>query len=256
MYVFFGGSALDATPDLILTGDENGAHFGASVAVVLDVNNDGVDDLLVGAPLHDAGGGAGANRGRAYVFFGGSPPDATADVTLSGTVNGGSFGAAVSRAGDANGDGVWDFLVGAPLEDPGARTDAGSAYLFFGGAGVDGIPDLTFTGAEAGAHFGAAVAGPGDINQGGRDLIIGAPLDDADGNATDDALDRGRTFVFFGGSGGDRKLTRRPARLRAATPPSPTASSANVPGSGTALTITSSSTSSVVKFDIPYRLRS
>jgi len=114
-----GGSALDATPDLILTGDENGAHFGASVAVVLDVNNDGVDDLLVGAPLHDAGGGAGANRGRAYVFFGGSPPDATADVTLSGTVNGGSFGAAVSRAGDANGDGVWDFLVGAPLEDPG-----------------------------------------------------------------------------------------------------------------------------------------
>ena len=155
VYVFFGGSALDATPDLILTGDENGAHFGASVAVVLDVNNDGVDDLLVGAPLHDAGGGAGANRGRAYVFFGGSPPDATANVTLSGTVNGGSFGAAVSRAGDANGDGVWDFLVGAPLEDPGARTDAGSAYLFFGGAGVDGIPDLTFTGAEAGAHFGA-----------------------------------------------------------------------------------------------------
>ena len=97
---------------------------------------------------------------------------------------------------------MWDFLVGAPLEHPGGRTDAGSAYLFFGGAGVDGIPDLTFTGAEAGAHFGAAVAGPGDINQGGRDLIIGAPLDDADGNATDDALDRGRTFVFFGGSGG------------------------------------------------------
>ena len=66
----------------------------------------------------------------------------------------------------------------------------------------DGPGRLLYAGAEAGAHFGAAVAGPGDINQGGRDLIIGAPLDDADGNATDDALDRGRTFVFFGGSGG------------------------------------------------------
>ena len=169
--------------------------------MALDVNNDGVDDLVVGAPLHDAGGGAGADRGRAYVYFGGSPPDANADITISGTENGGMLGAAVSRAGDANGDGVADFLVGAPLEDPGGLVDAGRAYLFFGGSAVDGIPDLTLNGTETRGHFGAAVAGPGDINQGGRDLLIGAPLDDADGNATDDGLDRGRVFVFFGGPG-------------------------------------------------------
>jgi hypothetical protein len=201
VYVFYGGSVLDATPDLILTGNEDGAHFGSAVAVALDVNGDGVDDLLVGAPDHNAGGGANADRGQAYVYFGGRPPDAIADVTLSGGTNGGAFGTSVSRAGDVNGDGQWDFLVGAPLEDPGSRSDAGRAYLFFGGPAVDAVADLTFDGAEAGAQFGAAVAGPGDVNGGGRDVLIGAPLDDADGNASNNGLDRGRVFVFFGGSG-------------------------------------------------------
>jgi hypothetical protein len=201
VYVFGGGVALDAVPDLILTGDENGAHFGAAVAPVLDVNGDGIDDLLVGAPEHDAGGGSGADRGRAYVFFGASTPDAVPDVTISGTVNDGALGASVSRAGDANGDGIRDFIVGAPQENPGGLAEAGRAYLFFGGASVDGVADLTLAGAEAGAHFGATVAGPGDVNGGGRDLLVGAPQDDADGNATDDGLDRGSVFVFYGGPG-------------------------------------------------------
>lgn len=201
VYVFYGGGSLDTVPDLILNGDEDDAQFGSAVAPVFDVDDDDVDDLLVGAPLHDAGGGLDADRGEAYVYFGGNPPDAVADIAIGGGTAGGSLGASVSRAGDVDGDGERDFLVGAPLEDPAALLDAGSAYLFLGGAAVDGIPDLHFDGAEAGGHFGATVAGPGDINQGGRDLILGAPLDDADGNASDDALDRGRTFVFFGGSG-------------------------------------------------------
>lgn len=198
VFVFFGGTVLDADPDLTLTGDENDAQFGAAVAVVLDVSNDDVDDLLVGAPLHDAG--AGPNAGEAYVYFGGTTPDATPDITISGGTRNGSFGAAVSRAGDANGDNEWDFIVGAPLEDPAARTDAGRAYLFFGGAAADAIADRIFVGNEVDGEFGATVAGPGDINGGGRDLIIGAPFDDADGNTSDNDLDRGRAFVFFGGS--------------------------------------------------------
>jgi FG-GAP repeat protein len=199
-YVFYGGNILDAVPDLTLTGDENDAQFGAALAVVLDVNNDDVDDLLVGAPLHNAGGGSNADRGRAYVYFGGSTPDATADITISGTTDDGAFGKAVSRAGDVNGDNEWDFIVGAPLEDPAAGDDAGRAYLYFGGAAVDGISDRVFVGNEEGGEFGASVAGPGDINGGGRDLLIGAPFDDADGNASDNHLDRGRAFVFFGGA--------------------------------------------------------
>ncbi len=200
VYVFYGGGSLDAVPDVILTGDEDGAQFGTAVAPVFDVDDDNIDDLLVGAPLHDAGAGLDADRGEAYVYFGGNTPDTIADITISGGTDGGSLGASVSRAGDVDGDNERDFIVGAPLEDPAALVDAGSAYLFLGGAGVDDTPDLFFDGAEAGGNFGATVAGPGDVNQGGRDLIVGAPLDDADGNASDDALDRGRTFVFFGGS--------------------------------------------------------
>ena len=200
VFVFSGGSSLDAVADLTLTGDQDGAHFGAALAPALDVNSDGIDDLLVGAPLHDAGGGNGADRGRAYVFFGASTPDATPDLTISGTVNGGQLGAAVSRTGDVNGDDRHDFIVGAPFEDPNGRADAGSAYLFFGGPAVDNVFDLAFDGAEAGAHFGAAVAGPGDFNGGARDVIIGAPLDDADGNTTNDGQDRGSAFLFSGGS--------------------------------------------------------
>jgi len=161
------------------------------------VNSDGIDDLLVGAPLYDAGG---ADRGRAYVFFGATTPDTTPDVTITGTVNGGQLGAAVSRTGDVNGDDRRDFVVGAPFEDPNSRADAGSAYLYFGGPAVDNAFDLAFDGAEAGARFGAAVAGPGDFDGGARDVIIGAPLDDADGNATDQGLDRGSAFLFSGGS--------------------------------------------------------
>ncbi len=201
VYVFFGGSVLDAFPDVTLTGDENGAQFGTAVAAVFDVNNDNVDDLLVGAPFHNAGGGSGADRGEAYVFFGSNPVDPTADITMSGSTDDGSFGASVSRAGDADGDGERDFIVGAPREEPGGLTEAGSAYLFRGGSGVDDNPDVIFDGFEADAHFGASVAGPGDLDGGGRDLIVGAPLDDADGNATDDGFDRGSVFVFTGGAG-------------------------------------------------------
>jgi len=197
VFVFYGGSALDSTPDLTFTGDENGAHFGAALAPALDVSGDGIDDLLVGAPLHNAGG---TDRGRAYVFFGAEVPDTTADVTISGTETGGSLGAAVSRAGDVNRDNRGDFIVGAPLENPGSRTDAGSAYLFFGGPNVDGVFDLAFDGPEANARFGSAVAGPGDFNGGGRDVIVGAPRDDADGNASDEGTDRGSAYLFSGGS--------------------------------------------------------
>jgi FG-GAP repeat len=201
VFVFYGGVALDAVPDLELTGDEDGAEFGAAVAPAFDVSGDRIDDLLVGAPLHDAGGGDGADRGEAYVYFGADVPDTVPDVVVSGDTNGGAFGASLSRARDVNGDGGGDFIVGAPLEDPGALTDAGSAYLFFGGAVLDDVPDLVLEGTETGAQFGAVVASPGDFDGGGRDLVIGAPLDDGDGDASDDGLDRGSAFVYFGGSG-------------------------------------------------------
>ena len=200
-FVFYGGSLLDATPDLVFTGDEDDARLGAALSDLSDVNADGVHDLLVGAPLHDAGGGAGADRGEAYVFFGApGTPDTVADLTLSGATDGGAFGSALSRGRDVDGDGGRDFLVGAPLEDPGGRVDAGSAYWFRGGAVLDDVFDLALDGEEAGARFGAAVAIPGDLDGDGRDLVVGAPLDDADGDATDDGFERGTAILFSGGA--------------------------------------------------------
>jgi hypothetical protein len=201
VFVYYGGVFLDAFPDVTLTGDEDGARFGSAVAPLFDVNDDRIDDLLIGAPLHDAGAGADADRGEAYVFFGGVAPDASPDVAISGDTDGGAFGSAVGDVGDVNGDGERDFAVGAPLEDPAGLADAGSAYLFFGGAAVDAVPDLAFDGAEAGASFGTTVAGPGDFDGSGRDIAIGAPFDDADGNDSDDAFDRGSVFLFRGGPG-------------------------------------------------------
>jgi FG-GAP repeat len=199
VYVFYGGSVLDVVPDLTLTGDEDAAQLGAALAPGCDVNADRIDDLVVGAPLHDAGGGLDADRGEAYVFLGASAPDAVPDLVLSGGNDGGAFGAALDCVGDVDGDGESDFLVGAPLEDPGGLADAGRAYLFRGGASLDLLPDLVLDGAEQGGRFGAAVAGPGDVDGQGGDFFVGAPFDDADGNASDDAVDRGRSFGFRGG---------------------------------------------------------
>jgi hypothetical protein len=200
VFVFFGGTNLDPTPDLTLTGDQDDAHFGAAVAPALDVNADGIDDLWSARRSTTRADPATPTAAARTCSSAGTPPTRRLDVTISGTVNNGTLGAAVSRAGDVNGDGRRDFLVGAPHEHPGSLTDAGSAYLFFGGPAVDGVFDLAFDGAEAGAQFGASLAGPGDFNGGGRDVIIGAPLDDADGNSTDDHRDRGSAFLFSGGS--------------------------------------------------------
>ena len=66
---------------------------------------------------------------------------------------------------------------------------------------MDAVADVTFAGAEASATFGWSVAGFGNVDGGWRDVVIGAPLDDADGNATEDALDAGRVFFYTGGTG-------------------------------------------------------
>lgn len=199
VYVYFG--PLGAAPT-ILSGDEDGARFGTSVAVVGDFNGDGRPDLAVGAPFHDGDGDpadSGDDRGRVTIFFGGAPFPASS-ITLTGTEPGGQFGTAVAGAGDVNGDGVDDLLVGAPFEDAGG-TDRGRAYLFLGGVGGPSTtPFLTFSGSEDNAQFGASVNTAGLLNSDPFfDWMIGAPGDDADGDtSTDSGVDRGRVFIYRG----------------------------------------------------------
>ncbi len=191
-YVYFGGPAPDGVPDLTILGAREDDNLGIAVAGAGDLNGDGFADMVAGASLSDeAGDGAGSAR----VYFGGAAPDTTPDLILLGAAGYENFGAAVSAAGDVNGDGHNDLVVGATYGGP---QNQGRAFLFFGGPGLDATPDLVFTGEGAGDFFGSAVASAGDIDgDGDADLVVGARYADA-GHPN-----AGRAYVFFGGMGMD-----------------------------------------------------
>lgn len=188
-YVFHGGLFPNSVPDLTLTGATNGDQFGASVGGAGDVNWDGFDDVIVGARLNDA---AGADAGRAYVYFGGDPTDAIADLTLTGQASGDVFGTSVSGAGDMNLDGYDDVVVGAPYNDINGDF-SGRAYVYFGGLTPNSTPDLFLNLAAPGDLFGISVARAGDVNGDlYPDVIVGAYTNDYNG------LNAGRAYVYLG----------------------------------------------------------
>jgi hypothetical protein len=184
VYLFRGGPAADRSPYRILEGARDGEWFGASVANAGDVDGDGADDLVVGAP----GNGI---PGCAYVFLGGRSFDDLADVTVSGG-NAGAFGSVVSAAGDVNGDGLGDLLVSGP---PLASRPAGTVHLFYGHAGPGAWTRVSFEGGRVGDGFGAALCAAGDLDGDGfGDFAVGAPLADGPGP------EAGAVFVYFGNS--------------------------------------------------------
>ena len=193
-YIYFGGSIINSGVDLILTGLAAGDQFGFTVSTAGDVNGDGYYDVIVGAPLNDA---IGANAGRAYVYYGGSTMNNTADVILSGAAANDQFGASVSFAGDFNSDGFGDLIVGANLNDAGG-SNAGRAYIYFGGSTMNNVVDIILNGLAASDQFGISVSTAGDINGDGYgDVIAGALFNDAGGS------NAGRAYIYFGGNSPD-----------------------------------------------------
>jgi FG-GAP repeat len=173
VYLFFGGTSFDTTSDLTLTGIEDSERFGITLASPGDLDGDGRNDLAVGADrANDPGAWAGAVR----VFRGGPGLDVIPDFTLRGEAAGNFFGGAVARAGDVDGDGASDLIVGAEGYNNGLLVDVGRAYLFRGGPAFDATADLTITGQVTEEFLGTAVAGGADLNRDGRDdLAIGVP---------------------------------------------------------------------------------
>jgi hypothetical protein len=195
-YVYFGGLAPDTVPDLVLTGEATFDRFGASVAGARDVNTDGFDDIIVGAPGNDGEGGN--TIGRAYIYYGGSVPDAIPDLVLVGDRNFDEFGTSVAGAGDLNADGFGDVIVGAPLNDGGGK-DAGQVYVYYGGASADTLADLILTGEAIADEFGGTVSAAGDVNADTfDDVVVGAAGSDAAGAGA------GRAYVYFGGPAVDQ----------------------------------------------------
>jgi hypothetical protein len=208
VHVFHGGVTGPADA-AAWTGQQGaaGAEFGASVASAGDVNGDGYDDLVVGAPQD-------SSAGSAWAFFGSSTGlSATADWSPTGFQVGSEAGTAVASAGDVNGDGYADLVVGAPLFTD-SNTGEGAVHLYLGSAsGPSATWDWWGQGEESGANLGSSLAGPGDLDGDGfGDLVAGAPLWQLYNT------DEGGVFVWHGNSADQPVTARRSWALRARRP--------------------------------------
>ncbi|MDP6364505.1 MAG: integrin alpha, partial [Candidatus Poseidoniia archaeon] len=189
--------------DTQIEANQASAGMGTSVAGAGDVNGDGYADVILGAPLFDAGE---TDEGAAFVFLGGASGIAdgdpvSADTQIEADQASAGMGTHVAGAGDVNGDGYADVILGAPLFDAG-ETDEGAAFVFLGSA--SGIPDAGAVDAaiqleadQPEAQFGSSVASASDVDGDGfADVIVGAALFDAG------EMDEGAAFVFLGGASG------------------------------------------------------
>ncbi|MBL7952660.1 MAG: FG-GAP repeat protein [Flavobacteriales bacterium] len=170
VHIYHGGpSPMNNTPSYVRDGAAANSALGRAVANAGDVNGDGYSDALLAAPTASSGQ---ANEGVVHVHHGSisglSPFPAS---TLQADIANAAFGTSVASAGDVDGDGYSEVIVGAPLSG-----GTGVAYLYAGGpGGLSAVPNLTLSG-TAGSQFGASVFKAGDVNADGYgDVIIGAP---------------------------------------------------------------------------------
>ncbi|MEZ4824317.1 MAG: FG-GAP-like repeat-containing protein, partial [Ignavibacteria bacterium] len=156
--------------DFLRESNSANALFGFSVSTAGDVNGDGYSDIIIGAP------GANSNKGYAVSYLGSaSGLQFTANwFRNSPAVNTGDhkFGYCVSTAGDVNGDGYSDVILGAPF----AGSESGYAYIFHGSStGLLINPNWTYSFNSPGQRFGISVATTGDVNGDGySDIIVGS----------------------------------------------------------------------------------
>ena len=191
-------------------------YSGTSVSSAGDVNGDGFDDLIIGASIADPNGMSYA--GQSYVVFGSnsgfgasfnlSALNGSNGFAINGIAAYDNSGSSVSSAGDVNGDGFDDLIIGASGADPNGIYNAGQSYVVFGSnsgfgasfnlSALNGSNGFAINGIASSDHSGSSVSSAGDVNGDGfDDLIIGART--ADPNGMNYA---GQSYVVFGSNSG------------------------------------------------------
>lgn len=208
-------SSLTGGQGILINGVSGNDRIGVSLSGNSDINNDGIDDMLIGAPVAD---GEQAGAGAAYVVFGSeqltnlnspidlSNLDGTNGFAIHGAQTGDNTGISVAFAGDINRDGIGDMLIGANAADPNGIEGAGRAYIIFGKQGnfpaVFNLSNLNtqdlfgfvVTGANPFDDIGRRVSPAGDINGDGFNDVLISGFSNLGENAN-----VGTLTILFGG---------------------------------------------------------
>lgn len=180
-FLYYGGTTLDTIPDITFSGEIDGEQFGTKVQFVGDLNNDGFDDIAIGA----------YNSGIVYVFYGNKSDENNPDLILESESP--LFNNAISSAGDLNNDGFDDLIyIGSPYRSD-SNDQFNDIYIFYGGEKMIPKPDLIIQNRINGLGLAYHVNGSSDLNNDGyNDLLV--------------HVGGKNLFVYFGSKQMDNKL--------------------------------------------------
>ncbi|SDG58856.1 Por secretion system C-terminal sorting domain-containing protein [Dyadobacter soli] len=195
-FIYHGSATgISTTAAAIVESNQAGAQLGISVASAGDVNGDGYSDVIVGAVFYDNGE---TNEGAAFVYYGSATGISTmAAAMLESNQANAQLGESVASAGDVNGDGYSDVIVGAHFYSNGQERE-GAIFIYHGSAsGIDNTAAAVIESNQEDARLGYSVAGEADVNGDGySDVIVGAPYYDMGQNS------EGAAFIYHGSATG------------------------------------------------------